>query len=476
MPRRKIGRLSRRNRIEARAKQALEAKLPQCFIITRGNVGKTVKKLTMDFRKVMEPNTASKLKQTKRNKIKDFIAVAGLLNVTHLVIFSETSVGVYLKVCRLPHGPTLTFRINNFARSKDVLSCAKKQNVFGVQSVIGPCFMTNLQPAEGDLHLQLSAKMFLDMFPTITPNQIKVESIHRCCLINYDFEEEIFDFRHYSIRVVPVGISKAVKKLTKRKLPDLSNFSDISEFMNKAGVLSESEAEDDPSSQVTVDVKVPWKKIKQQQSSVRLSELGPRMTLKLLKIEEGLLEGKVLYNCNVKKTDEEKLQLEKETQLKKQLKLKRKKEQEQHIEAKKKKQDEHKKKCLEGMGFIKNEKDNQEKIEEQNTNGWEDVEDDDAQYYRDEVGEEPDADLFNKPGGTKKRKLGGDGPFRKKFKSNEKKDETLTFSKDKEGKNKFERKDVKKSAVKTKLKKEKLKGKKKLHGRKLGRKKSKKTH
>lgn len=60
-----------------------------------------------------------------------------------------------------------------------------------------------------------------------------------------------------------------------------------------------------------------------------------------------------------------------------------------HVEAKKKKKEEHKKICLDGMGINKKEKDNVEKVGDDA--GWEDVPDDDAQYYRDEVGEEPDA-------------------------------------------------------------------------------------
>ncbi|XP_069187963.1 protein Peter pan-like [Procambarus clarkii] len=471
MPRHKAGKLSRRNRVQARAKQTQETKRTQCFVINRGNVGKVTKKLTQDFRRVMEPNTATKLKQTKNNAIKDFIAISAQLNVTHLVVFSQTSVGLYLKLCRLAHGPTLTFKIINFARSKDVLSSLKKQNVFSGQYLVGPCLMTNLQPQEGDLHLQLSARMFLDMFPTITPNQVKTESIRRCCLIHYDFEEGLFDFRHYSIKVVPIGISKAVKKMNKRKLPDLSNFSDVSEFMTKSGLLSESEAEDDPSAHVTVDVKVAPKKLGRQQSSVRLSELGPRLSLKLLKIEEGLLEGKTLYNSTIVKTPEEILELEKKKKRNKQLKLKRKQDQEMHVEAKKKKKEEHKKICLDGMGINKKEKDNVEKVGDDA--GWEDVPDDDAQYYRDEVGEEPDADLFSKQRATK-RKMGGGGPFKKKFKSSTK-TEKLKASVDSDGLRKNKSKDVKKIGMKTKLDKEKLKGRKKPHGKKLGKNKHKKN-
>lgn len=411
MPRRKLGRLTRKNRREAK-NQAVTEQHPQCFVVTRGNTGPTLKKLTQDFRTVMEPNTAARLRHTQKNSLKDYVAVAATLHVTHLVIFTQTKLGLYLKLCRLPHGPSLIFRINNFAQCKDVLSTLKKQHTHPGMYLMGPCLMTNLQPEEGDLQLQLAAKMFLDMFPTITPHEAKTKAIQRCCLIHYDAEEGVFDFRHYAIQVVPVGISKAVKKFNKRKLPDLSSFSDVSEFMTKSGMLSESEAEDDPSAHVTVPPsKKASKKLGPQKSSVRLSELGPRLTLQLLKVEEGLLEGNVLYSSIYTKSAEEKLELEKRRRIKKQLKTKRKKEQEENVEAKKKKKEEHKKKCLDGMG-LKNEK--KEKVTGDAEENEE--EDDDAQYYREEVGEEPAPELFQKKDTSMKRRKGGGKPPRKKFK------------------------------------------------------------
>ena len=40
---------------------------------------------------------------------------------------------------------------------------------------------------------------------------------------------------------------------------------------------------------------------KQKQKSVKLREIGPRLDLRLVKIEEGVVQGKVLYHAFVKK-------------------------------------------------------------------------------------------------------------------------------------------------------------------------------
>ena len=37
----------------------------------------------------------------------------------------------------------------------------------------------------------------------------------------------------------------------------------------------------------------------------RLTELGPRLTLQLVKVEEGICEGEVMFHEFVQKTDEE---------------------------------------------------------------------------------------------------------------------------------------------------------------------------
>jgi ribosome biogenesis protein SSF1/2 len=42
-----------------------------------------------------------------------------------------------------------------------------------------------------------------------------------------------------------------------------------------------------------------------EQAAVKLTEIGPRMRLSLVKIEEGFCCGEILYHKHVKKTPEE---------------------------------------------------------------------------------------------------------------------------------------------------------------------------
>ena len=115
---------------------------------------------------MMEPNTASSLKGAEKNSIKDFVSIAGPLHVTHLVMFSRTELAPYMRIGRMPHGPTLTFKVLEYALSKDVVSIQKKQHTYDKQFLTHPLVVLNNFAGE-ELKLQLMTSMFQNMFPSI---------------------------------------------------------------------------------------------------------------------------------------------------------------------------------------------------------------------------------------------------------------------------------------------------------------------
>lgn len=306
------------------------SKAPHTFVISRGTLGKNASELMLNFRKVMEPYTASRLQVRRKNVVKDFVSVAGLLHVTHLVVFTKTERAIYMRLARLPRGPTLTFRVENYALARDIISSLKKPVTYTHQFSSHPLLVLNNFSGEG-MHFKLMASMFQNMFPSINIHTVKLNTIRRCLLLSYDSEDQTIDFRHYTIKVAPCGINRAVKKLVQSKVPDLGHLRDISEYVDQGG-LSESEAElDGASNQVVLPQKICSRgNVLNQQSSVRMVELGPRMKLKLVKIEEGLMTGEVMYHAFIQKTPEEiKALRERRLELKK-LKEKRKQEQEEN--------------------------------------------------------------------------------------------------------------------------------------------------
>lgn len=94
------------------------------------------------------------------------------------------------------------------------------------------------------------------------------------------------DFRHYAIKVVPVGLSRGIKKIVQAKVPNLSKCQDISEFLTKP-TMSESEAEEDENSHITLSQKLSSRgNHANSKSAIRLSELGPRITLQVKQLFE----------------------------------------------------------------------------------------------------------------------------------------------------------------------------------------------
>ncbi|XP_063227285.1 protein Peter pan isoform X2 [Bacillus rossius redtenbacheri] len=360
----KKGRCAKRNAQHDGGEPEELKKAPHSFVIHRGPVGKYVHILTKDFRKVMEPFTATSLK---------------------------TEQSPYLKLARLPRGPTLTFKVLNYSLVHDVLAAQRRPQVVAKSFRHSPLVVLNSFSGEG-LQLKLMASMFQNMFPTINVRKVNLNSIRRCVLLNYNPVSKLIDFRHYSIKVLPVGVSKGVKKIIQSKVPNLGHFSDISEFLTKSEVLSESEYEDDPASHVILPQDLASRgNCASTKSGIRVHEIGPRLTLQLIKVEDGLLAGEVLFHELFHLTEEEKLAIQKKREQKRKLKEKRRKVQEENRKKKELMKEEHKQKSLEGMKLPK--KEEMETVAK--TEDVEEEEDDDVEWYRKEVGEEPDKELFN---------------------------------------------------------------------------------
>ncbi|KAI1884297.1 hypothetical protein AGOR_G00224980 [Albula goreensis] len=413
-----MGKSKTKNQKKARANAVHVAQeeygtVPHSFVFHRGQIGKNITQLVQDMRRVMEPFTAQSLKVRKKNVLKDFVAVAGPLGVTHFLIFTKTPSSINMRLARLPKGPMLHFRVVKYSLVKDVVSSLKKHRMHQHQFSHHPLLVLNNFGTEG-LQIKLMATMFQNMFPSINVHKVNLNTIKRCVLINYDPVSQEVDFRHYSVKVVPVGMSRGVKKLMQERFPNMSKLEDISELLLKGANLSESEAEQDGDHNITElpQVYAGRGNMASQQSAVRLTEIGPRMTLQLVKIEEGMGEGSVLYHAIISKTEEELQEIlnRKEAQLK--LKEERRKKQELNIAQKKEKQEENRKKSLDGI---------KRKRQEQEGGTDEEVEDpgmqedqaaveseDEAEYYRQAVGEEPDEDMFS----TSKRKRGAGKPPR----------------------------------------------------------------
>ena len=204
----------------------------------------------LDTREVMEPFTASNLKTQKFNVTRDFVGVASLLHVTHMIMFTETEQGSYLRLCRLPSGPTITFKVGDFMVSRDVKSLQRRPVSNSGLFQHSPLLVMNgfSEEEEANQEVKLTSSMWKHLFPSIDINSVNLNDMRRTVLINFNSETKEIDFRHYAVRVKPVGLSRPVRKLlTCRKFPDFGKFKDIHEALGQTndGNVTESEGEAD---------------------------------------------------------------------------------------------------------------------------------------------------------------------------------------------------------------------------------------
>ncbi|VIO96393.1 Uncharacterized protein BM_BM4965 [Brugia malayi] len=311
--------MNRKSREETERKLLKE---PHSMVIHRGKVGQFVRSLEQDVRIIMEPFTASKLKVMKRNNLKDFIVNGAVLGVTHLLVLTRGENWITLRIIRSCQGPTLTFRVKEYTLARHIISASKRKMYFQRLFTTAPLVVMSGFNSNCGQHLRLVQSLFQNMFPTVNVDTVDLSTIRRCMLINYNVGDDTLQLRHYAIKAVPAGLSKPTKKLIQSKIPDLSKYKDIEDYFTNPGQMSESEYEFEQK-----EVKLPQHLttrgcLEGQKTSIRLYELGPRLTLQLTKIEEGVDEGEVLYHSYIVKSPKELIQLRKELPKKKKLKKK----------------------------------------------------------------------------------------------------------------------------------------------------------
>ncbi|KAI9632564.1 Brix domain-containing protein, partial [Dioszegia hungarica] len=297
---------------------------PKSFVIKSGSVTKSVSQLVRDVRQVMEPNTATRLRERPNARLRDYLTIAPTLGVTHLLAFTLTeAANVHLRMARMPQGPTLTFRVNRYSLMKDLVNSSLKNigKAPGTEYRNPPLLVLNnftQQPGAKPLpQLKLMSTMFQGLFPAISVERSALPSFRRVLLISYNPTTNLISIRHYTITVRAHGVSRRVRKLltsssVSARIPNLSSKDDIADYLlrrvgtpgsettettastsgyESAGDTDGSEAESDTNAVELPDDYGRGNK-KGDRKAVRLVEIGPRMELRLIKVVEGLVGSK----------------------------------------------------------------------------------------------------------------------------------------------------------------------------------------
>lgn len=229
-------------------------------------------------------------------------------------------------------------------------------------------------------HLEtLTTTVFQSLFPRINPQTTPLKSIRRVLLLNREPATDkddgsfVLNFRHYAISTKPAGVSKQLRRLDaaeklfsaknrKGGVPNLGKLEDISEYMiggeNGEGYVTDgtSGSEMDTDAEVEVLEDAPRRVLSSKARAARLEsgdtpiesdekverrrvtlvELGPRMKLRMTKVEEGLCSGKTMWHEHIHKSRQEIQDLEQRWEKRREEKEARRKQQKANVEKKKK--------------------------------------------------------------------------------------------------------------------------------------------
>lgn len=309
-------RRKRRTHVKGGSGGEVEGKqgVPKSFVVRIGPADKSLTQLVRDFRRVMEPLTASRLQERRGNRLRDYQAVAGPLGVTHFCLFGQSSGeegSVNVRVGVFPGGPTLQYRVQGYCLMRDVAESLRRPHSPGTEFLTSPLVVLSGFDVQRDGD-RVESAVLRNAFPGLVPSRTKLGDVRRVVL--FSRAEGVVRMRHYLISVRGEG-SGLERKLRKASDVDLSKYADIADYFIQAADTSESEA--DNSVVVANQTKSSQRKnsnenkssssgnkkdanqksnVSEEKKKIRLIELGPRLDLTLIKITEGLNGGKVFYH------------------------------------------------------------------------------------------------------------------------------------------------------------------------------------
>ena len=334
-----------------------DLKVPRSLVIRRGKTAAEVGELVEDLRHLMLPYTALHFNEDPKNRKLTMAQYASHLalpmGISHMLSFSQNEERLNLRLARTPEGPTLSFRVHRFSLNRHIKSLQKRPVSYTDSlSANPPVVVTNnFGDATASPHVKLMRITFQAMFPAINVSTVKLSECRRVVLFNLVEEQDeetnsnrnrqLVQVRHYAVKATPVGVHRRVRRLAQKKLPNLNKCQDISDYLVgnaiQSDAPSDSEAEEDANNVVQLADKYVGKgNARSQKSALKLVEVGPRMSLELIKVEKGLGAGDVLYHAHVHKTPEEAAALKARKEKEANLKVQRRTEQEANVERKRK--------------------------------------------------------------------------------------------------------------------------------------------
>lgn len=333
--------------------------------------------------------------ERKSNRLRDYTTMAGPLGVSHLLLFSRSTIGnINLRLALTPRGPTLHFRVEGYSLCKDVRNSMRHPKggmksfltspLLVMNNMVSPKSADNLTAPITKQLESLTTAVFQSLFPPISPQDTPLPSIRRVLVLDRELSATSLsspssesatyhiNLRHYAITTKKTGLSRGIRQLdaahkptkdraTRKYMLNLGNLDDVADYLldpNAVGVGHTSGSENEVETDAEVEVlETKARKVDSHHHSesfvnrddkefgrgphsierrvVKLVELGPRLSLRMTKVEDGVCAGRTMWHEYVSKSKEEVNEMEEIWEGRRQNKEKIKKAQRENVKRKK---------------------------------------------------------------------------------------------------------------------------------------------
>jgi ribosome biogenesis protein SSF1/2 len=117
------------------------------------------------MREVMYPYTAMKLKEGEKVKIQEYLKMAGVYKISHMIVFTSTENSNYLKVMKNPDGPTITFKVLSYSNQQDFTQIQLNPKTYS-RSFNAPLLIMN-GFSSNDQSIKITGMLLQSLFPPL---------------------------------------------------------------------------------------------------------------------------------------------------------------------------------------------------------------------------------------------------------------------------------------------------------------------
>ncbi|KNH04728.1 peter pan protein [Perkinsela sp. CCAP 1560/4] len=287
-----------------------QAYLSRCrnAVLHNGSANSLVEKLIVDWRKTLLPcapySYHSSHKIHKKLNLKNLNKLIKDGNLSHLHIFHVGEFGVTMRIARSPNGPTLYFRVESFTLVRDVIKFQHRHHGGDHKLFTQPpiivlnqfSFSDKKAHSEDSMAIQIAGEMLRSMIDVATKENVShMGKYGRILFFSRvstgdslkDGTNILIEVRHYTV------LGRSASKKT-QLIEDLSKGTISSSLLKKISQGGDgSQCCEDLVRDLDGNRDV--LKSADDESKIQLVEIGPRLTLRLLRIEQGLCGGTAIW-------------------------------------------------------------------------------------------------------------------------------------------------------------------------------------